>query len=313
MKFNLGTKRELRFSDHAPVIDTINMQDRIRETGVARDYAKKNVLEMLYGAETEERLKYHQMYGYRGHTFYENGFFSDKDTPTNICTKIEVDWPFLQHTERFLDNTEAKIAENLYDSGTHGFSWAVGGKDGGEFFPTKTAFIQGFDVVGTESFVSLEKKQMIDALGECLAGFESDQIEAIGESVIEGCSQDSTSNILFDAQTKINRLQFELEVAQLNQSNVKKRTEMIGEAFRGNNFPYIPNEIISMLANPQNPEECDKVAEFFRRASGVDTSQLPTTANLQQSRLVINKKVDAPQSTPHPVDKVFDAMPDNLM
>jgi hypothetical protein len=316
MKFSLGTPRQLKFSDHGPVIDTVDLTNRHRKTGIARQYAEDNIANMLSGVDTKERMRHKQMYGYVGHTFYKHGFFSDEVEPSHVCTDIKLDWPYLQHTEKFLANDKGKIAEGLYDSGTHGFSWAIGGKDGGEFFPTKAAFIQGFDLVGTESFVSLEKKQMIDALGESLTGFAPDQIDAIGESVYHGCNQTSAENIMFEAQSKINELQFDLEVAQLGQVDTRKRAEMIGEAFSGKNFPlHIPNEIVAILANPGDKEQCDKVAEFFIRASGLNTSQLPTAANLSQGRLVIEKKVDnsQPDTVKHPIDAVFDSMPDNLM
>ncbi|MBU2645613.1 hypothetical protein KKI24_12970 [bacterium] len=309
----LGTKRQIRFSNHEPVVDTINLTDRHRQTGLARKYAEDNISTMLKSIETKERLKYNQLYGYVGHTFFKHGFFSDEIPPAQVCTGIKLEWPYLQHTERFLDSEKGKLAESLYDSGTHGFSWAIGGKDGGEYAFTRADFIQGFDLVGTESFISEEKRMMI---GESLIskGFSETDAHAIGESLVANSGQMTQQQALFEAQTKINQIQFELEVSQSNQVGMQKRIELIGESFE-KLFPvHIPGEIIALMVNPKAKEDSAKVAEFFRRTSGIDTSQLPTRANMNQGRLVIEKKTGPAQpETRHPLDMVFDELPYNLM
>lgn len=305
-KPQVGEARKFKFSDHDPVSETINLENRYRDTGMAREYIGENITNMLAAPLTGELLKYGQMYSYKGHTFFKDGFFSDKSEPIGCCLEIEYEWPWIKHTEAFFDTEHGRVGESLYDTGSWGYSWATGGKDGGAWEPTKLDFIQGFDLVPIESFVSEEKRK---AIGEQLAlrNFDDDRIEQIAESLISNnqYASDTTSDALYDSQSRANRLQLENEILKNNTPNQDDALQFIAESFK--NCPFnVPEYILKAFVNIDNPDNKAKIGEFFTNVANIDISSLPQRT--KRSRTIVKEPGKKGEQISQ-IEMTFDAMP----
>jgi hypothetical protein len=126
---------------------------------------------VCFAPETREKIKLREAYGYFGHGRRQLAGrlnLSEVETvklpggqtvilenvPSNITTLFNVDEEGnVEHHQEILENNEpGRIVAGLNKSRIGGFSWAMGGSDGGTHGQTKTSAFYGFDYVLNPGF-----------------------------------------------------------------------------------------------------------------------------------------------------------------
>ncbi|MBE0507501.1 MAG: hypothetical protein IBX50_12420 [Marinospirillum sp.] len=165
----------------------------------SRSYDLANVRQVLESAQTKERIAMREAYGYYGHgrrqvTGKLNiGEFETIQTPAGalilenvpalVTTRISIDDDgTVQHEQEFLDTDPGRAALALYESKVGGFSWAMGGRDGGRSNLSRVTGYHGMDYVLEPGFA--KNRGFRVGIMESAGTLSDDEEQAILESMM---------------------------------------------------------------------------------------------------------------------------------
>lgn len=134
-------------------------------TGNFRKYALDNVKKVIESPETQEKIKLREALGWYGHgrrllaksmdlqevmavKMADGSSIVVSNVPSNVTTKLSIDDNgIVNHTQDILQTETGQIVNGLHESRCGGFSWSMGGIDGGRMGITKVKSYHGMDYV----------------------------------------------------------------------------------------------------------------------------------------------------------------------
>lgn len=152
-----------------------NLNDRKRElTGQNRDFNVKKIAQHINSSKFQESVKHGDVYGYFGHWVRQRFGLRPEETAIDKGMLIPIEPAILtasikayqngdvEHEVQFLDTQTGKVAQQMHQSGTGGFSSVID-FESGEFY--------GFDYVKSPNFSGNRGYAMAfdDASGSSLA------------------------------------------------------------------------------------------------------------------------------------------------
>lgn len=186
------------------VTATFNIFDHGR-LGHKRNYDIGNVKKVIESPETRELIAMREAYGYYGHGRRQlagknkieefeavntpNGIITVENIPALVTTALDIDDNgTVTHEQEFLPTNPGRAALALYESKVGGFSWAMGGRDGGKFGRSIISGYHGMDYVLEPGFA---KNRGFDLGILESATLAEDEQDAVYESMVAaGMSED---------------------------------------------------------------------------------------------------------------------------
>ena len=165
----------------------------------SRNYDVRNVRAVLESAATRERISMREAYGYYGHGRRQiagklsigevetvqtpSGPIILENLPACVTTAIHIDDDgTVQHTQEILDTDPGRAVQALLESKVGGFSWAMGGRDGGKFAPSKVSAYYGMDYVLEPGFA--KNRAFSVGVLESACSLSEDEEQAVLETMI---------------------------------------------------------------------------------------------------------------------------------
>lgn len=250
-----------------------NIHDHGR-LGHKRNYNVDNVLKVIRSPETQEKIRNREAVGYYGHgrriaagknaieefeviTTKSGGTIAVENVPALVTIKLEGDKQGnIMHEQEFLDTKPGLAALALYENKVGGFSWAMGGRDGGQYGLSTLSDYNGMDYVIEPGFAAnrgfdlgvmesasnaVNKELLIQSM--LAAGLSLDEANIYVESFFDPFmimreiqeKNEATLKMLQKVESNLEKikadnanLQAELESAKLEQHNIAaKRQEML--------------------------------------------------------------------------------------
>jgi len=298
-------------------------------TGHHRAYILENAREVCYSPETREGIRMREKLGYFGHgrrqlagkvrigevekiVTPDGSSLVLENIPSNVTTSFEIDAAGnVSHTqEMLLENAPGKIVAGLNQNRVGGFSWAMGGRDGGKHGATRLSSFEGFDYVIDPGFSenrgyileSAESKDMILESVCSILGVD----DAGAEKIVQGWAASSQFYAaelerrleeaeIFEAAMveKAGALQIEIGNAKAKlealEAMIDGRKALVAEC-AGKMPVVVPADIADALIGMASEEDFFKIKGFFETAGMTDLSRYPLPGQERQSLLV--KKVD---------------------
>lgn len=306
-------------------------------TGHHRDYVLESARNVCLAPETRERIKLREAYGYFGHGRRQLAGKLNlsevesvklpggqsvilENVPSNVTTFFDVDTEGnVEHHQEILENNKpGQIVSGLNKSKIGGFSWAMGGADGGAHGKTKTSAFYGFDYVLNPGFS--------ENRGFLLESADENTRDIILENICESGVDTPTAEKYLDswlASTQIQNvdLQEKLESAGIYEDHLREdaekarsdldhvqgkliaiqdieenRRRIITESAKSTHIA-IPENVLDAIIEMANEEDFQVLAQFFESASKVDLSGLPLPGNKPEMETI------APQVQYHETEK----------
>lgn len=215
---------------------TFNINDHGRMSHW-RKYDVTNVRQVLESAQTKERIAMREAYGYYGHGRRQitgklnigevetvqtpSGAIILENLPACVTTSIHIDDDgTVVHTQEILDTDPGKAVQALLESKVGGFSWAMGGTDGGKFGKSKVNGYYGMDYVLEPGFA----KNRAFPVGVFESALSQDEEQAVLESMM-AVGMDEEKAKLY-ANTFFNPYLLAAELHQRNEDAVRAAAEL---------------------------------------------------------------------------------------
>ena len=275
-------------------------------TGHHRNYVLENARNVCYSPETREGIKLREKLGYLGHGRREmagkvriaevekvkmpDGSMAIlENVPSNLTVFFEIDKQgnVEHHQEIILENAPGKVVLGLNKSKVGGFSWAMGGSDGGAYGVTKVTTFEGFDYVTNPGF-SDNRGYVLESAGRdlilesiCKAGIDDDKL---AEKYLESWAA--------SAQFQALDLEERLANAEIYESTMAEKIEGLearvkefedgAEARRSlitecaENLPVVvPEDVAEALISMANEDDFYKLVGFFESSAKAKLSKYP--------------------------------------
>jgi len=295
-------------------------------TGHHRDYVLGSAQNVCQAPETRERIKLREAYGYFGHGRRQLAGklnLSEVETvklpggqsvilenvPSNVTTFFDIDAEGnVEHHQEILENNKpGQIVSGLNKSKIGGFSWAMGGTDGGAYKKTKTSAFYGFDYVLNPGFS--------ENRGFLLESTDENTRDIILENICQAGMDENTAEKYLDswlASTQIQNvdLQEKLETAAIYEDHLREdaesaredlehvkgklstildveenRRRIILESAKDTQIA-IPENVLNAIIEMANEEDFQVLAQFFESASRVDIGGLPLPGSKREMETV---------------------------
>lgn len=299
-------------------------------TGHHRNYVLESARNVCLAPETLERIKLREAYGYFGHGRRQLAGklnLSEVETvklpggqsvilenvPSNVTTFFEVDEEGnVEHHQEILEsNKPGQIVAGLNKSKIGGFSWAMGGTDGGAYGKTKASSFYGFDYVLNPGFS--------ENRGFLLEDADANTRDIILENICQSGVDEKTAETYLDswlASTQLQNvdLQEKLETAAIYEDHLREETEnvrvdleqvqgklsaiqdveetrrqIIMESAKSTRIA-IPKDVLEAIIGMANEEDFQVLTQFFESASRVDLSGLPLPGNNRRMETITPKE-----------------------
>ncbi len=280
-------------------------QEGRKYTGHHRKYVLENARAVCYAPETREGLRLREKVGYFGHGRRQmagkvaiaeservkmpDGTFAVVDNvPSNVTTFFEIDQAgnVDHHQELLTANEPGRIVAGLHANKVGGFSWAMGGRDGGAHGVTKVASFEGFDYVMNPGF-SDNRGYVLESAGRdmvlesiCQAGFDDVAAERILENWIGSAiyQVDELTERLANAEIfesalieKVERLEALTRTAAEREE--ARRALVLENAKR---LPVVvPADVAEAIVSMAGEADFLKVVGFFESAARADLGRYP--------------------------------------
>ena len=284
-------------------------------TGHHRNYVLESAQNVCHAPETVERIRLREAYGYFGHGRRQLAGklnLSEVETvklpggqsvilenvPSNVTSLFKVDGDGnVEHHQEILENNKpGQIVSGLNKSKIGGFSWAMGGTDGGTYGKTKPSAFYGFDYVLNPGFS--------ENRGFLLEDADETTRDLILENICETGVDEITAEKYLDswlASTQIQNvdLQEKLEAAAIYEDHLREdadaardelehvqgklyaiqdveenRRRIILESSHKTQIA-IPENVLNAIIEMANEEDFQVLTQFFESANRVDISGLP--------------------------------------
>jgi hypothetical protein len=223
-----------------------------------------------------------------------------ENVPSNVTTFFEIDKDgnVDHHQEILFENTPGKVVSGLNKSKVGGFSWAMGGSDGGAHGATRVDSFEGFDYVMNPGFSAnrgyvLESAGTKDLIMEsiCKTGIEDKLAEKYIESwtasvhdyVYELEERLASAEIFESAMMEKNEI-LDNQVKEL-EGQIKDRQALIAECANGHAI-VIPDEVTEALISMASEEDFNTLVGFFESAKKAELSRYPLPGNGQEKIFV---------------------------
>lgn len=288
-------------------------------TGHHRNYVLESARKVCYDPATREGIGLREKLGYLGHgrrilagkltldeveavKMPDGSTIVVENVPSNVTTHFEVhEDGTVEHTQDILESAPGKVVSGLNKSRVGGFSWAMGGRDGGVQGGTRLIGFEGFDYVMNPGFSSNRGYVLEDAgdgpttdmilEGICKMGVDEKEAERYLQywSASEQLKALELEERLAEASIYEDALREELETTQGTLSDVenklsealikvqgtedRRRTVITEGAARS--AIVIPENVIDALLSMSNEEDFYTLVGFFESAKRVDLDGLP--------------------------------------
>jgi hypothetical protein len=284
-----------------------NLFDEGREyTGHHRKYVLENARRVCYAPGTREGLRLREKLGYLGHGRREmagkvridevekvkmpdGSMTVVENVPSNVTTFFEIDKKgnVDHHQEIIGTNQPGKIVSGLNQSKVGGFSWAMGGRDGGAHGATRVSSFEGFDYVMNPGFSanrgyvleSAGSKDMIlesickTGIDEMLAGKYLEDWAASAQVYAVALEERLENAEIFESALVEKNEALSVEIEALKEQ-AEVRHAMITECAK-NHAVVVPEDVANALISMANKEDFNKLVGFFESAGNVDLSRYP--------------------------------------
>jgi len=288
-------------------------------TGHHRNYVLESARNVCFAPETRERIRLREAFGYFGHGRRQLAGklnLSEMETvklpggqtvilenvPSNVTTFFEIDEEGdVEHHQEIIENNESgKIVAGLNKSKIGGFSWAMGGNDGGAHGKTQTSAFYGFDYVLNPGFA--------ENRGFLLENADGNTRDVILENICQtGVNEDTAERYLDSwlASTQLHNieLQEKLEASAIYEDHLRehaentkeefdrvksklaaiqdieeKRRKIILESSRKTHIA-IPENVLDAIIEMANEDDFEVLTQFFESANQIDIASLPLEGN----------------------------------
>jgi len=279
-------------------------------TGHHRKYILENARNICYAPETREGLRLREKLGYFGHgrrqmagkvqiaetervEMPDGSMAVIENVPSSVTTFFEIDKAGnVDHHQEVLTETQpGKIVSALNKSKIGGFSWAMGGQDGGPHSATRVSSFEGFDYVMNPGFSAnrgyiLESADSVDMVleGICKSGVD----EAVAGKYLESWKlsaqtyaielEDRLANaeVLESALVENNEKLTE-QVSQLI-AQLNARRELVTECAKTSTI-VVPQEVKDALISMASESDFRSIMAFFESATAANLSRYPLPGN----------------------------------
>ena len=300
-------------------------QEGRKYTGHHRNYVLENAKSVCLAPETVEGIKLREKLGYLGHgrrqmagkmaideveriTTPDGKTLIVENVPSNVTVHFAIDdeGNVEHHQELLTENAPGKIVSGLNKSKVGGFSWAMGGKDGGAYGITRggTAF-DGFDYVMNPGFSRnrgyiLESAAAHDMILENIvaAGVDDKKAEEYlhswqasallaNEDLLERLAQaeiyesglvETHEVAIAEASEKLAAVTSDYDGARttikLLQDEAEARKAIVLESAKKSPI-VVPDDVAEAMISLATEEDFAKMIGFFESAAKVDLSRYP--------------------------------------
>ncbi|MFH1984753.1 MAG: hypothetical protein ABIL58_23175 [Pseudomonadota bacterium] len=291
-----------------PVIECqFNLFDEGRKyTGHHRKYVLENAREVCYAPATREGIRLREKLGFLGHGRREmagkaaiaeservqmpdGSFVIVDNVPACVTTAFEIDEAGnVSHAQELLvANAPGRVVQGLHESRVGGFSWAMGGRDGGRHGTTRVSSFEGFDYVLNPGFSSnrgyvLESAETKDMVLESIAkaGIEGAQAEAIMHGWIASAvyKVDELTERLANAEIFESALMERVEALDAMARTARERDEarraLVTECAR-KSVVVVPADVADAMVRMASESDFQRVIGFFESAAKADLGRYP--------------------------------------
>lgn len=205
----------------------------------SRKYDVGNVRQVLESASTRERIALREAYGYYGHGRRQiagklnlgevetiqtpAGALILENTPACVTTAIHIDDDgTVVHTQEVLDTDPGKAVQALLESKVGGFSWAMGGRDGGRFGASKVSAFYGMDYVLEPGFAKNRNFEV--GILESAGTLSEDEEQAVLEAMASVGLEPEKARLY--ASTFFNPYLLAAEMTQRNEDAIRAAGEL---------------------------------------------------------------------------------------
>jgi hypothetical protein len=225
-----------------------------------------------------------------------------ENVPSNVTTFFEIDKDgnVDHHQEILGTNQPGKIVSGLNQSKVGGFSWAMGGSDGGQHGATRVSSFEGFDYVMNPGF-SANRGYVLESAGARDMILESICKTGIDDKVAEKYLE----NWAASAQVQAIELEEKLASAEIFESALIEKSEALAaenEAFKKqaegrqalitecakNSTVVIPAGVADALISMANEDDFNKLVGFFESAGHADLSRYPLPG-VEREKIMVEK------------------------
>ena len=299
-------------------------QEGRKYTGHHRNYVLENAKSVCLAPETVEGIKLREKLGYLGHgrrqmagkvaigeveriTTPDGKTLIVENVPSNVTVHFAIDdeGNVEHHQELLTENAPGKIVSGLNKSKVGGFSWAMGGKDGGAHGITKVTAFEGFDYVMNPGFSQnrgyiLESADARDMILENIVatGVDDKQAEEYlhswqasallaNEDLLERLAQaeiyesgliEAHEAAISEASEKLAAVTSDYDGAQTTikslQDAAEARKAVVLESAK--KFPIvIPEDVAEAMISLATEEDFAAMIGLFESAAKVDLSRYP--------------------------------------
>lgn len=287
-------------------------------TGHHRNYILESARKVCYAPATREGISLREKLGYLGHgrrqlagkltlgevetvKLPDGSTLVVENIPSNVTTHFEIhEDGTVEHTQDILESAPGKVVAGLNRSKVGGFSWAMGGRDGGAIGATHVTGFEGFDYVMNPGFSANRGYILEDADGPTRemilesihkAGVEekdaekwlqhwaaSSQLEllTLQDRIAQAeIYEDALRADLEAKEASLKTLESQLTnaITTLDDTEAKRRKVILEGASKS--AIVIPEKVLESLLSMSNEADFYTLVGFFEAAKRVDLDGLP--------------------------------------
>ncbi len=287
-------------------------------TGHHRNYILESARKVCYAPATREGISLREKLGYLGHgrrqlagkltlgevetvKLPDGTTLVVENVPSNVTTHFEIhEDGTVEHTQDILESAPGKVVSGLNRSMVGGFSWAMGGRDGGAIGATNVTGFEGFDYVMNPGFSAnrgyiLEsadgptREMILESIHK--AGVEEKEAEKWLQHWAASNQLEllTLQDRLAEAEIYEDALRADLEAKQatvidlisqvtnalttLEDTEAKRRKVILEGASKS--AIVIPENVVDALLSMSNEADFYTLVGFFESAKRVDLDGLP--------------------------------------
>ncbi len=287
-------------------------------TGHHRNYMLESVKNVCYSPKTREALKLRELFGFFGHgrrqlagklsvgevepvKLPDGSTIIVENVPSNVCVFLEADENGnVEHHQEILESVPGKLVLGLHQSKVGGFSWAMGGDDGGAVGLTLVKSLHGFDYVLQPGFAknrgyileSAEDQMILENI--CKLGVEDKDAErylrhwvASAQARVMELEEELNQAAVFEdalreqTETMTSRLvemegtiaEFKTQQEAMSSASEAKR-KMVFEAAQKCRI-VVPEKALDAMLRMADEKDFFALVEVFEAARQVDLGRLP--------------------------------------
>jgi hypothetical protein len=293
-------------------------QEGRKYTGHHRNYILESARKVCYDPATREGISLREKLGYLGHgrrqlagklalgevetvKLPDGSTIIVENVPSNVTTHFEIhEDGTVEHTQDILESAPGKVVSGLNRSKVGGFSWAMGGRDGGAIGATHVNGFEGYDYVMNPGFSAnrgyiLEsadgptREMILESIHQ--AGVEekeaekwlqhwaaSSQLEllTLQDRIVQAeIFEDALRAQLEEKAFSLTEIESKLTEAlnALEDTEAKRRRIVLEGASKS--AIVIPENVVNALLGMSNEADFYTLVGFFEAAKRVDLDGLP--------------------------------------